>query len=102
MAKPKAPAADEETDDAPEGDEDEAWANATPRLKGLFKETLDEWMTEHAPAGDAATGDGAPPAGGRAGGTGGIIGKPDDPTAKRSRTSPRPSGGSILDVLLGR
>lgn len=102
MAKPKAPAEPDDTTDDTEPDEDEAWANATPRLKGLFKETLDEWMTEHAPTGDADTGGGSTAPGRGTGGNGGagIIDPTKDP--KRTRTSPRPSGGSILDVLLGR
>lgn len=102
MAKPKAPPpADNDSDDISEPDDDEAWAQASPRLKGLFKETLDEWMTEHAPTGDADTGGGSAAAGR---GTGGANGGIPDPTKdpKRQRTTPRPSGGSILDVLLGR
>ena len=101
MAKPKAPIPDEEDDeDPPEPDEDAAWAKASPRLKGIFKETLDEWLSDHAAT--EPTGDGAPAAGGRAGGNGGTGILNDAKDAKRTRTAPRPSGGSILDVLLGR
>jgi hypothetical protein len=99
MAKPKTPPEPDDAVDDAEPDEDEAWAQATPRLKGLFKETLDEWMTEHAPTEPA--GDGAPAAGGRAGGNG-AAGDAIAKVAQRTRTAPRPSGGSILDVLLGR
>jgi hypothetical protein len=102
MAKPKNPPEpdDEADDDPPEPDEDAAWAKAGPRLKGIFKETLDEWLSDHAAT--DAPGDGASATGGGtangAGGTG-AAGQKDQ---KRQRTSPRPSGGSILDVLLGR
>jgi hypothetical protein len=99
MAKPKDPPEPEPDDDPPEPDEDAAWAKASPRLKGIFKETLDEWLSDHAAT--DAPGDGAAAAGGGAGGAGGngIAGAKD---TKRQRSAPRPSGGSILDVLLGR
>jgi hypothetical protein len=101
MAKPnkETPEPEPEDDPPPEPDEDAAWAKASPRLKGIFKETLDEWLSDHAAT--DAPGDGAPAAGGRPnGGTGGVGDALKDP--KRTRTAPRPSGGSILDVLLGR
>jgi hypothetical protein len=100
MAKPKeTPEPTDTDDDPPAPDEDAAWAAASPRLKGIFKETLDEWLSDHAAT--DAPGDGAPAAGGRTNGAGGAGGT-DPKNAGRTRTAPRPSGGSILDVLLGR
>jgi hypothetical protein len=101
MAKPKnLPEPDDDADDdPPEPDEDAAWAKASPRLKGIFKETLDEWLSDHAAT--DTTGDGASAAGGGTNGAGG-AGPAGTKDPKRQRTAPRPSGGSILDVLLGR
>lgn len=114
-----------------EPDEYAAWEKAKPRLKGLFRESLDEWINElaatpvnrvaeeEAPeeeeaeeADDAgkepdaeriiadARGAARPKRAAAAGGRAGA--KPSIEAPAKPARRARPSGGSILDVLIGR
>ena len=111
-------------DDKQPDPDDEAWAKASPRLKGLFREALDEYFAEGGEGGenggkngdidkgddgeDTETDDderGKPPAGagkrpGRLAAASASVGRTADAAPKAKRPA-RPSGGSIVDVLIG-
>jgi hypothetical protein len=108
MAKAETPPEEPEEPEQqpPPGDEDEAWGRATPRLKALFRETLDEYFAEgekenepdpEEPKRPAAVGRVAAAAGRTGGRSTGLS-----PAKARTRQTPGPSGGSILDIFLGR
>ena len=103
------------TVEEPEGDDDDAqWAKASPRLKAIFHEALDEYAAkskggettddteeddeEDDAEGTADRGSGKRPAGGAAAVGRGRATKSAAP--KRARQT-RPSGGSFLDILIG-
>ena len=102
-----APEPEPEPEPEPDEDEDKAWARATPRLKGLFRETLNEWLDEIAEEGEVEPEpeEPRPVAPGRptrAAAAGNGRGRTTPLVPARRQTPARPSGGSILDALLGR
>ena len=102
--------------EAPSNDDEAAWAKASPRLKAIVRESLNEWLAENDKPATAETDTedeeedaedtddrGKPAAAGKrigrataAAAAGGKSGAP-----KRARQA-RPSGGSFLDIIIGR
>lgn len=103
-----------EPEPEPNGDAEEAaWAKATPRLKAIFRESFDEYLAEIAEGEEVPEPEPKPkPAGaGRAATVGpgaGLGARPAGDgfagaaSTRRTGKAPRPSGGTILDLILGR
>ena len=111
---PKTTLDESEPEPEPEND-DAAWARFAPKFKQLQKEAMDEWLDEVIAQGEEVTESedepdtepvrpaprvgGSTGAGRRGAAIGGIAGAAK---TRKERAAPRPSGGSILDVFIGR
>ena len=99
----------------PDDDDEAAWAKASPRLKSIIGEALDEYAARHPARAETDTAEdeeedaedtddrgksaAAEKRIGRAAAAAAAGGKSDAP--KRARQA-RPSGGSFLDIIIGR